>query len=261
MKKEKILIAQIIFFVSFSVSASNLATPSTLIPVARLAVGASYDVGGYTVTNDSIPSIMNRFQARLTFAPLSFLNIGIDAGVTQVEVASDTNPVDIVGNFHGGYGFSGGAHIIAGTPFFYNDLFRIIAIGQGTIFSSSNSSNIVHKGRDVAGVIGFQFHIPRFGYISAGPEAYLLFGENKDYRGTKHRYSNINNLRGWLAIDYFPKEKLFQGNKIFISVETALSPDARFNKKAPLQEIRFSIGFGSVSKRLYGEVSDVEWSP
>jgi hypothetical protein len=261
MKKKNFIFLCFVIIAGVPVSASNLACPATLIPQARLALGCTYDVGGYTITNDSIPSIMNRFQGRCTFAPFSFMNIGINAGATRMDVAGDTTDKDTFGIFQGNYKFSAGASIVIGSRFFYNDLFRIIGIGQATFFSSTNANAAQYSGTDGAGVIGAQFHVKNFGYVTLGPEVYLISGKNKDYLGNQHRYSNLNNVRGWLSIDYFPHEKFISNNKFFISLEMALSPEADFNKRAPLQEIRFSIGLGSITKRLYGEESDVEWAP
>ena len=87
--------------------AANLADPAVLIPPARLSIGASYDLGGNSITNGTVPSIMNRVQARLSYSPFSFLNFGIDGGTTQMDVAGDTTATDTFGVFHGGYGLSG----------------------------------------------------------------------------------------------------------------------------------------------------------
>lgn len=242
--------------------AANLADPAGLLPVARVALGASYDLGGYTITNDSVPAIMNRFHGSLTWSPFIFMNIGIDAGASQMDVSGDTTAKDSIGIFHGNYGFSGGLHVKLGTRFFYDDLVRIIGIGQATYFSTTNKDGAIYSGKDGAGMLGLQFHVPHFGYVTAGPQLYLINGENKSYNSSvKHKYSNINNLRGWLAIDYFPQEKSLSNNKVFLSFEMSVSPKVAFDKRAPLQECSFSISFGSITKRLYGEESDVEWAP
>ena len=244
------------------VTAANLADTTVLLPVARVALGASYDLGGHTITNDSVPCLMNRVHGSLTWSPFSFLNIGVDAGASQMDVAGDTTSKDTIGIFHGDYGISGGLHVKLGTRFFYDDLFRVIAIGQATYFSTKNKDGAVYSGKDGAGIVGLQFHVPHFGYVSAGPQLYLIMGENKSFNSTvKHKYSNINNLRGWLSIDYFPQEKSLSSNKVFLSFEVSVSPKIAFDKRAPLQECGFSISFGSITKRLYGEESDVEWAP
>jgi hypothetical protein len=262
MKKEKIILLLFCFFLAISnACALNLGNPTVLIPTARLAFGASYDVGGYTIANDSVPCMMNRFQGHCTFAPLSFLNVGINAGASRMDVAADTTAVDTIGIFEGNYGFSGGMNVLLGSHYFYNDLFRVIGIVKGTFFSSTNDNGAVYSGVDGGGALGLQFRIPRFGFFSLGPEIYLISGKNKSYLGKKHRYSNISNLRGWMAIDFFPKEKITSDNKFFLSLEMAMSPQVKFNKQAPMQEIRFSVGFGSMTKRLYGEVSDFDWTP
>ena len=97
---------------------ANLADPTVLFPVGRFAVAGSYDLGGYTITNDSVPCIMNRLHASLTYSPFSFLNIGFDLGATQMDVAADTTPQDTIGIFHGDYGFSGGLHVKIGSRLF-----------------------------------------------------------------------------------------------------------------------------------------------
>jgi hypothetical protein len=251
-----------LFTMAFIINAANLADPAVVLPPARMALAASYDLGGYTITNDSVPCLMNRFHGSLTWSPFSFLNIGIDAGASQMDVAGDTTSKDTIGIFHGDYGFSGGLHAKFGSRFFYDDLFRIIAIGQATYFSTTNKDGALYSGKDGAGIVGLQFHLSHFGYVSAGPQLYLITGENKSFNSAvKHKYSNINNLRGWLAVDYFPQEKSVSNNKLFLSFEMSLSPKAAFDKRAPLQECSFSISLGSITKRLYGEESDVEWAP
>jgi len=241
---------------------ANLADPTVLFPVGRFAVAGSYDLGGYTITNDSVPCIMNRLHASLTYSPFSFLNIGFDLGATQMDVAADTTPQDTIGIFHGDYGFSGGLHVKIGSDFFYDGLFRFIGICQATYFSTSSANGTLYSGKDAAGVVGLQFHVPQFGYVSAGPQLYLIEGENKSYNSSiKNPYSNVNNLRGWLAIDYFPQDKLMTGNKLFFSIEISVSPTVAFDKRAPLQEASISISLGSITKRLFGEESEIDWTP
>jgi hypothetical protein len=241
--------------------AANLANPSVLLPPARLSVSASYDLGGYSITNDKTPCLMNRFHARFSYAPFSFVNFGVDAGASQVEVASETTSTDTFGVFHGGYGFSGGGHLKLGTPLFFNNTVGVIGIFQGTVFSSKNNAGTVYGGTDAAGGIGLQLHIPNFGFITAGSQVNLIFGKNTDYLGKEGKYSNVNNVRGWLAIDYFPPEILNSKNLYFFSCEIFVSPKAKFNARAPVEEIGFSVSIGAITQRLYGQESDVEWKP
>jgi uncharacterized protein (DUF2141 family) len=245
-----------------SLSAANLANPTVLIPAARIGLGASYDLDGATITNNKVPAVFNRFMGRVSYAPFSFLNIGLDAGASQIDVAADTTSTDTIGLFHGGYGFSGGGHVKFGTPFFFNDLVRGIGIFQGTIFSSKNDAGAVYGGEDATGALGLQFHIPAFGYVTAGSKACLIHGKNKSYLGNEGKYSNVNNVRGWLAIDYFPPmEKFSSKNLLYLSCELSVSPKVKFNARAPVQEIGFSFSVGSITPRLYGQPSEVELNP
>ncbi len=244
-----------------SLWAATLADPAMLIPSARLAIGASYDLGGNSITNAAVPSIMNRFMARISYAPFSFLNFGLDAGVAQMDVASDTTAADTFDLFHGGYGFSGGGNISLGTPFFFDNLVSIVGTAEGTVFSSRNGSGTTYGGADAAGAVGLQFHVSGFGFVSAGPEVYLIEGTTTDYAGKQGRYSNVNNVRGWLALDYFPPEKLNGANTFYVSLEVSVSPKVQFNGRAPIEECGFSVSVGAITPRLYGEEKDVEWKP
>ena len=258
---QRALAGAVLVMICADLRAANLADPAVLIPPARLSVGASYDLGGYTIANRAVPSMINRFQARLSYAPFSFVNFGIDAGASQMEVAGDTTAADTFGIFHGGYAFSGGGHLKLGTPFFFNNLLCGIGIFQGGIFSSQNNAGTTYRGTDVCGGLGLQFYVPSFGYVTVGPQAYLIFGNTTDFSGKQGYYSNVNNVRGWLAVDYFPPALPSSKNLLYVSFETSVSPKVHFNARAPIQEISFSLSIGSVTPRLYGQETNEEWRP
>lgn len=237
---------------------SNLANPAITLPDGRMAIGASYHIGGYSLTNDSIPALFNRIHGRVEFGPIKYITIGIDAGVTQIEVDRYTDTTAV---FHGKYGFSGGAHLKLSTPTFARQYLSVIAIAQATMFNSTNKFSAAYGGKDGCGAIGIQAHIPGFGYISVGPMVYLIQGTNKSYDGKTGFYSNTDNIRGWCAIDYFPKMKDVSSNKPYISLEFSASPSATYSQRIPLQGFSVSISIGSITKRLYGTESDIDWSP
>lgn len=242
-------------------SASNLANPAVTFPDARIAVGASYHLGGYTITNKEVAAMLNRFHARVEYAPSTFIGFGVDLGATQVEVDRYYSSSDSIPVFHGKYGFSGGAHLKLSSPAFLNNLVSIIGIGQATYFTSKNQHNATYRGIDGAGVIGLQFHLPGFGYISTGPLVYLINGTNVSYTGKENFYSNSNNIRGWIAVDYFPKMKDVTSNKPYISLEVSVSPKANYSERIPVQEFSISLSIGAITGRLYGIESDVDWEP
>lgn len=238
--------------------ASNLANPLAPIPGARIALGASYHLGGYTITNRKVPCIMNRFHGRLSYSPVTYFNLGVDLGATQMEVASDTNETIITQTFHGSYGFSYGANIKLSTPLIARTI-GLIAIVQGTQFKTKNENGALYKGPDITGAVGLLFRIKKYAYIAAGMEVYLIEGKNKSYNSeTEMPYSNVNNVRGWIALDITPQMKNIKKYIPYISFEASLTPEAGFNKKAPLQEISFSVAIGSISKRLYGQKTTEE---
>lgn len=250
-----------IFCVAAAALASNLANPAAAIPEARVATGASYHLGGYTLTNKEIPSIFNRLHARVHYAPLNFLGIGVDLGAMQLDVERYVFKGDTVPLFHGKFGFSGGAHLKISTPWFLNERLSIVGIGQATYFSSRNKHDASYSGFDGTGAIGLQVHIPGFGYITAGPLLYLIQGDNKSYTGEESFFSNVNNLRGWIAIDFFPKFKDITSNKSYLSLELSMSPKANTSSRVLVQEFSISISLGSVTGRLYGVESGLDWEP
>jgi hypothetical protein len=233
--------------------ASNLANPVQPISGARMALGVSYHIGGYTITNRKLPCLINRFHGRISYAPFTYFNLGIDLGASQMEVASDTTLTGLIQTFHGNYGFSFGAYIKVSSPLIRN-IMGFIGILQGTQFKSENSSGAYYKGPDLNGAVGLLFRIRKFAYIAAGAEAYLIDGKNKSYNSdVEMNYSNVNNVRGWIAFDITPPMKNVKRYIPYLTVEVSLSPEVTFNKKAPMQEISFSISIGSVTKRLYGK--------
>jgi hypothetical protein len=260
-KVKEIKTISIIFCVAAAAMASNLANPAAAIPEARVAIGASYHLGGYTLTNKEIPSIFNRLHARVHYAPLNFLGIGVDLGAMQLDVDRYVIKSDTVPLFHGKFGFSGGAHLKVSTPPFLKERLSIVGIGQATYFLSKNKYDASYSGFDGTGAIGLQFHIPGFGYITAGPLLYLIQGENKSYTGEESFFSNANNLRGWLSIDFFPKFKDETSNKSYLSLELSISPKANASSRVPVQEFSISISLGSVTGRLYGVESGLDWEP
>jgi hypothetical protein len=247
-----------IFTLVWAAAASNLANPAITLPEARMAVGVSYHIGGYSLTNDSIPALFNRIHGRVEFGPIKYLTLGIDAGVTQIEVDrySDTAAV-----FHGKFGFSGGAHLKLASPPFAREYLTVIAIAQATMFNSVNKFSAAYGGKDGCGVVGIQVHLPGFGYLSIGPQVYLIQGTGKSYNGESGFYSNTDNIRGWCAIDYFPKMKDGSNGKPYVSLEFSASPSATYSKRIPVQGFSVSVSIGSITKRLYGTDSDIDWTP
>lgn len=258
---KKIVFMITCFFLSDLVLASNLANPAVNIPEARIAIGASYHLGGYTLSNKAIASLWNRVHSRLEYAPLKYLSLGVELGATQIDVDQFINGSDTVPVFQGKFGFSGGALLKLSTPAFLHDYLKITGITKASFFSSKNRHNALYKGIDGVGIVGIQFHIPRFGYITTGPLIHVIDGTNRSYTGEENYYSNLNNIRGWIAIDIFPRLKEITSNKPFVSIEFSMSPEIDCSRRIPIQEFSVSISVGSVTRRIYGIDNDIEWEP
>lgn len=244
-----------------SLYASNLVNPLAPIPGARIGIGVSYGLGGHTITNREIPCLLNRMQVRLNYSPIVYANIGVDVGLAQMDVASDTLGVSITGLFHGKFKFSYGANLKLSSPLF-RDIIGVIGIGQGTYFSSEDENGALYSGYDGAGAIGILFHIKNIGYAAVGSKLYLIKGTNKSYNSdVEQNYSNINNLRGWVAFDYFPRMKKISKQIPYFTLEVSVAPGASFGKRAPVQELSFSFSLGIITKRLYKKTSSLDWHP
>lgn len=249
--KSKLFIILTICFISCSL-ASNLANPASALPEANILIGASYHLGGYTLTNLDIPAMFNRFHGRIDYAPLSFVSIGVDLGATQVEVDKYTTAADTISLFHGKYGFSGGAHLKMSSPFIKN-LVSFFGIGSATYFSSENDDDAKYGGFDGTGVVGIQFRIPNFGFVSIGPMVYLIQGDAESADGKKEFYSNSNNIRGWIAIDYHLKKSQLTKGSVYLSLEFSCSPEINYSSRIPIQEFSLSLSIGYISGKLYGD--------
>lgn len=238
--------------------ASNLANPVVNLPDSRVAIGISYHLGGYTITNSEIPSLLNRIHLRLSYAPLTYLNIGADIGVSKMDVESH----NAIKKFEGNFGLSVGGTVKTATPLI-KDIVGLIAIGQATLFTSKNDAEAYYKGPDYSAAGGLLFHIKGVGYIAAGPHLYIQMGKHKGYKDSDvvQKYSSVSNLRGWLAIDYFPKMKMIKKYIPYFSLEFSAGKKVKFGSTTPIKEFSFSISFGEVTRRLYGEKSEVEWEP
>jgi hypothetical protein len=242
-------------------SASNLANPAAPVPGSRVALGVSYHLGGYPVTRLELPSMVNRIELRLSYAPIAYFNIGIDGGAAMMEVAGDTSATDTISPFLGKMGFAGGAHIKLSTPFILKDVLGAVLIARGGYFSSKNDQGASYGGIDANVALGLQFHIKGFGYFTAGSQMYLIQGTNRSYDGVEGTYSNAQNIRGWIAIDFFPKLDATGNAHPYVSVEATASPGIGFGGRAPIENFGLSVCIGTITKRLYGEQTGIEWQP
>lgn len=244
-------------------AASNMANPAGMMPAGRIMVGASYHLGGYSITNDNVGTIFNRFHARVGYSPLQYVNFGIDLGASQVDVdsqtyfrSSDTAHYFV---FQGNYGFSGGLHLKAATPRFFNDMLSVFGMAQATMFSSTNEHGAQYGGFDGAGILGLQFRVPKFGYVSVGAKLYYIEGDNVSYTGREGAYNNTDNLQAWLALDFLPPFGEQMKGKPYFSAEMTLVPNVSMGGSVPIQGVSFSFAVGWISPRLYGEdFEDVE---
>jgi len=249
--KSKLTILLITLFLSAGY-ASNLANPASPLPAANILLGASYHLGGYSLTNLEIPAMFKRFHGRIDYAPVNYVSLGIDLGATQIEVDKYVTGTDSVDEFHGDYGFSGGAHLKLSTPSILKKTVSFFTIGQATMFSSKNDDGAKYGGYDGTGVIGIQVKIPGFGFISIGPMVYLIEGDAEGTDNKSEFYSNTNNVRGWIAVDYHLKGPELSKGNAYISFEFSASPKADYSSRIPVQEFSFSVSLGYISGKLYG---------
>jgi hypothetical protein len=278
LKKAQILALVLPLLLSFAVPTfgGNLANPAAQVADARMTIGLSYYIGGADITNMEIPMTMNRVSTRIGYSPIRFFNFGADLGVAQVSVDKYTLNGNDISAFVGDYGWSFGGHAKLSSPYIAN-VVSAMAIGNANYFRSINridsDTYSYYGGTDIIAAAGLQFRIPNFGYVTLGPQLYMIMGENKGYEGPKGTFSNINNMRAWVAIDhYFPDFKEFAGNlKYYASLEFTASPkintSLEFNpypkintssKRALIQEFSISLSIGAITDRLYGVYSDVE---
>jgi hypothetical protein len=75
-----ILTLMAVCLLTWPASGSNLANPGGMLPPGRISIGASYHLGGYTITDSALGCLLNRFHARIGYSPLQYVDVGIDLG-------------------------------------------------------------------------------------------------------------------------------------------------------------------------------------
>ena len=255
----KRLISTILFAVTFC-SAASLVGPISPFPGGRMSMGLAYNLEGMSITNRNIPAVMNGFTGNLSYSPAQYVNIGIEAGATSLEVASDSISTDSgTTMYKGKYKFSGGAALHLSSPL-AREVFGITGIAKADYFSSDDGAGASYKGFSGIGVLGLVFHIKGFGYIATGPRLYFIEGQDKGYNQSNYSdFHNTNNLQAWLAMEWFPKTS--GGSIPYFGVELTAGPKVNFGGRAPVNEFSVSATIGAVSKRLSGEASELEWHP
>lgn len=231
---------------------ANLASPAAQAGTARMYFGASYFVGGADVTNLEIPLIMNRLNMRIGYAPISYVNFGADFGLPLISVERYMGARDSVPVFDGRFGWSGGGHLKLSSPYLFN---RVAALAQGNInvFRSTNKQHAYYGGTDIAAAAGLQFRLPAGHVLSLGPQFYTIMGKNKGFDGVKGTYSNVHNMRAWIAYEYLPVDIFGGEHKPFMSFEFTASPEINGSRRVPVREFSVSASVGIITKRLYGD--------
>lgn len=239
---------------------ANLANPAAQVGDARMSFGASYFIGGADITDLEIPMMMNRVDMRISYSPIRYVNFGADFGTVQLSVDKySVNGRDTVPIFEGKFGWSAGGHLKLSTPYIF-DYVSILALGNANVFRSTNKQKAYYGGTDITAAAGLQIRVPN-GRISLGPQIYMILGDNKGVYKIKDEYSNVNNMRAWIAFDYLPEDLLGGDHQPYLSIEFTASPKINGSKRAPIREFSVSVSVGSITQRLYGKDtgSDYDW--
>ncbi|MCL2182386.1 MAG: hypothetical protein FWB85_02815 [Chitinispirillia bacterium] len=261
MKKHIVPILTILLLSALPSAAANLANPAAQVGDARMSFGISYYLGGANITGLELPMMMNRAGGRVSYSPIRYVNFGLDFGTVQAsvdkyysEAARDTIPV-----FDGGFGGFIGGHLKLTSPYIA-DYVALMALGSADYFRSTNPEGAYYGGVNITAAAGVQIRIPSAGFLSLGPQIYMIDGTNKGVNRATGKltpagsYSPVNNMRAWIAFDYFPEDAFIAWNhKPYVSVEFTASPKISGSKRAPIQEFSLSVSVGAITHRLYGE--------
>lgn len=250
----KILLAAVLFAVSSW--AANVSYPSAPVPSARFATGITYDyLGGYfyKAPIEDLPFSMHGVNAFFTYAPVTYVNFGVDLGMRDVNIPNGDHDY----GFNGKLGIAAGSHLKLATPYF-GDVMGIIAMCRGLWFHSKDDNDSFYSGPELTGAGGLSFHVKRFGYISFGCKYFEIFGENGIGDGD---WSNDATVGGWASFDYFPKTNVKKYIP-FISFEFAFFPsDNPFYGGSPIvRNASFAVTIGAITHRIYGD-DNRNWRP
>lgn len=229
-------------------SAANLAVPAAQVGDGRVSFGASYVAVGADITNDEIPLTIGGIIGHVSYAPVRYVNFGLDFGTARVGVdAFLPAGADTVRAFDGDFGWSAGGHLKLATPYFW-DVLSILGAANGNFFRSTNKAGAYYGGVDAAAALGIQFRIPN-GALTIGPQLYLILGENKGISGDKNTYTNLHNARVWLAYDFIPDVVPFGGDhKPYVSIEFTAAPKIDENNNRPsISGFSVSLSVGAIA--------------
>ena len=287
MKKIILVFLALILFASSS-WAIGISFPSAPVPTARFATGATYDYyGGYMDFDKNsplfapqvLPFSMHGINAFFTYAPITYVNFGVELGARDVNTHPDSKLSLAQDELNGTLGLSAGAHLKLATPYFA-DVFALVATGKGGWFYSEGNKNDVkwyytpngidttwvnwnNGGKFVTIGGGFSFHVKRFGYISFGAKYLDVWGGIGWVPEVLPETKWVNDayVGGWAAFDYFPRtriEKFFP----FISFEFGFFPNSEFfaGGRPIVRNASFSVTIGAITRKLYGN-SDENWRP
>jgi len=253
MVMRKILLLAILFAVSSW--ATSVSYPAAPVPTARFATGATYDYFGgyfYRAPVSDLPFNMHGINAFFTYAPVTYVNFGVDLGMRDVNIPQGNHNYD----FNGKLGIAAGQHLKLATPYF-GDVMGIVAMCRGLWFYSKDSHSSFYSGSQLVGSGGLSFHVQRFGYISCGIKYLEIFGENGFGDGT---WSNDATLGGWASFDYFPKTNVKRYIP-FISFEFGFFPSDKpfYGSGTIVRNASFGVTIGAITNRLYGDEDN--WRP
>jgi hypothetical protein len=230
---------------------ANLAIPAAPTGDGKTSFGVSYVAVSTEITNDEIPLTMNTIVGHISYAPVRYVNFGLDLGTAQVGVdgynLAATSGGDTIRAFDGDFGWTVGGHLKLITPYLF-DRVALIGAANGNFFRSSNSLKAFYGGIDVAAAAGLQIRVPN-GAFSIGPQIYMILGENKGVDAAKSTYTNRNNGGIWITYDFIPDVVPFGGeHKPYASIEFTASPKIDETTDRPtLGGLSISISVGAIS--------------
>lgn len=219
---------------------------------AQVSLSAFFDHSGQDLFADLSPSVMNTAGLSLDYGPWPFVQAGIFAGATELDVALPDSRLrdDSAYSFDSDYSLSGGASLKLATPRFAAGTTRLVGFGAATYYDNKDKQGNELRGLAYDAGATVQCLIADRLNLVLGGEFYAVTGEQTSAKG--HADGSFSNSqpdgivdfgRGIVGVEWFFKGK----NRPFISVAFRPSGSLGWHDQLGLRGGSISVALGAMA--------------
>lgn len=151
---------------------------------------------GQTITEASVPSHDQFWQAALNYSPFEYLQFLVGIGAQRFKV----DPYGTA-TFNGNYSFAFSVGAYGNTPAFVNKIFRVTAGCDLVYLNCKDDYDYKYSGPIVDPLAGIIICAGRYVEFEAGAKGHFIIGEMENPRtGSESDFSNNEYVKGYLDV-------------------------------------------------------------